>query len=174
MNIKKFLLFFLPLFFYAENSFSYNITLPASTPAQVYFSPQGGAQAAIIDTIARANRTIRVQAYVLTAAPVAKALIEAHRRGVDVRVLVDSGAFDGRGSVVRSLSRAGIPVHTDPGPGLGHNKVMILDNRTLVTGSYNWTRAAEMVNAENLLILEAPDLAREYARSWERRAGRSN
>jgi phosphatidylserine/phosphatidylglycerophosphate/cardiolipin synthase-like enzyme len=136
-------------------------------PVQVYFSPHGGAQAGLTAAIGRARKSILVQAYSFTSAPVAAALKAAHDRGVDVRVILDKSQRTERYSGMTYLVHAGIPTWIDPVHPIAHNKVMVIDGSTVVTGSFNFTRAAEDRNAENLLILESPELADYYARNWQ-------
>jgi phosphatidylserine/phosphatidylglycerophosphate/cardiolipin synthase-like enzyme len=135
-------------------------------PAHVYFSPQGGAQAGLVAAIAQARKTILVQAYSFTSGPVEQALKAAHDRGVAVRVILDKSQNTER-SGLRFLVQAGIPTWIDPIHAIAHNKVMVIDGGTVITGSFNFTRAAELKNAENLLILESPELADYYAKNWQ-------
>jgi len=136
---------------------------------EVCFTPPGDCTALLVREIRRARRSILVQAYGFTSAPIAQALAEAQRRGVAVRAILDRSTVGERYSVATYLSRAGIPVLLDDPPGLAHNKVMVMDGETVVTGSFNFTRAAEDRNAENLLVLRDPRLAAAYAANWERR-----
>jgi phosphatidylserine/phosphatidylglycerophosphate/cardiolipin synthase-like enzyme len=135
-------------------------------PVHLYFSPQGGAQAGLVAAIGRARKSLLVQAYSFTSGPVEEALKAAHDRGVDVRVILDRSQRNER-SGMGFLIRAGIPTWIDPVHAIAHNKVMVVDGRTVVTGSFNYTRAAEERNAENLLILESPELADYYAKNWQ-------
>ena len=93
----------------------------------------------------------------------------AQRRGVEVRVLLDGDAAEGPGSVLATLTRGRIPVLLDDPAGIAHNKVMVIDGARVITGSFNFTRAAEDRNAENLIVLRDPTLAAAYAANWERR-----
>jgi len=136
-------------------------------PAHVYFSPGGGAQAALVGAIARARQTILVQAYTFTSAPIAGALKAARDRGVDVRVILDRSQLTERYSGLTYLLHAGVPTWIDDAHPIAHDKVMVLDGRTVATGSFNFTRAAEERNGENLLLVESPALAALYARNWE-------
>lgn len=138
-----------------------------NVPAQVYFSPEGGAQAALVATLEQARTSVLVQAYTFTSAPVAAALKAAHDRGVEVKVILDRSQRTDRYSGMTFLVRAGIPTWIDSRHPIAHNKVMVIDGRTVVTGSFNFTRAAEEKNAENLLILESPALANLYRKNWE-------
>lgn len=136
-------------------------------PVQVYFSPNGGAQAALVAAIAQARKTVLVQAYSFTSAPVAGALKAAKDRGVAVRVILDKSQRTERYSGLTYLVHAGIPTWIDAAHPIAHDKVMVIDGRTVVTGSFNFTRAAEEKNGENLLIIESPALAERYARNWQ-------
>lgn len=131
----------------------------------------------IVNTLGSARKDVMVQAYVITARHIVSALIAAHRRGVDVRVILDRKELQGdRDEVygVDRLIRAGISVMVDEGVrGIAHNKVMIVDGRTVITGSYNFTWSAEHKNAENLLVIHDPSIAAEYAKNWKIRESHS-
>lgn len=143
------------------------------TPAQVFFSPRGGCTEAVVTALAGARKSVLVQAYSFTSAPIAGALKAAHDRGVDVRVILDRSQVGPRYTIARYLGHAGIPTWVDTVHGLAHNKVMILDGRTVITGSFNFTKAAEESNAENLLVLQDPALAQLYTQNWQARLARS-
>lgn len=135
---------------------------PMSTA--VYFSPNGGSTEAIIREINRAQHRIWVQAYSFTSAPIAEALIAAHKRGVEVLAVVDKSNQTDKYTVATFLNDSGIKTLIDDQHAIAHNKVMMIDNTTLITGSFNFTKAAEEHNAENLLVLnDVPDLAGAYA-----------
>jgi phosphatidylserine/phosphatidylglycerophosphate/cardiolipin synthase-like enzyme len=139
--------------------------------AQVYFSPDGGAQAALTREIGAARESVLAQAYYLSAVPVAKALAEAKRRGVRVEVILDKSQRADAHSAAGFLARAGVAVCFDAEHDIAHNKVMVFDEKTVVTGSYNFTRAAEERNAENLLILRDPGLVKAYLENWRAHRG---
>lgn len=122
------------------------------------------------NTIARAKKTILVQAYFFTASNIADALIEAHQRGIDVRVLVDSSQPSYRHTKIHRMAQQGIPVAIDKTPGIAHNKVMIIDDRYVLTGSFNWTHAAEHRNTENLLLIQGKSINQAYKKVWYQRA----
>jgi phosphatidylserine/phosphatidylglycerophosphate/cardiolipin synthase-like enzyme len=132
--------------------------------------------ATVLRTIDGARTTIRIQMYSLTLQEIVSALVRAKRRGIDVRVIVDRGQLhqDRNDSLrVASLASAGVPVLVDTVPGLMHDKVMVIDGDTVLTGSFNYTWGAEHWNAENLLVLHDPALAAEYLRNWNQRAAQS-
>ncbi|HJU12210.1 MAG TPA: phospholipase D family protein [Candidatus Binataceae bacterium] len=131
----------------------------------------------ILGAINGAHSTIRLQMYSLTLREVADALVRAKRRGVDVRLIVDRGQLhqDRNDSArVETLAAAGIPVLLDPVPGLMHDKVMVIDRETVLTGSFNYTWGAEHLNAENLIVLHDSDWAATYLRDWDQRAAQSH
>jgi phosphatidylserine/phosphatidylglycerophosphate/cardiolipin synthase-like enzyme len=141
----------------------------------VYFSPDGGATEAILEAMRGAKRTILVQAYLLYSTRLAGALVRAHQRGVQVHVILDAHAQPHHPpvSAVARLVAAGIAVSLDARHAWAHDKVMILDGEIVITGSHNWTVAADKNNGENLLVIRDPRLARVYTENWQRHARHS-
>lgn len=143
-----------------------------ATPVQqprtiVYFSPDGGATDALVREINAAQRQILVQAYSFTSAPIAKALVAAHQRGVVVRAILDKSNETAQYTGATFLTNAGVPVLVDAKHAIAHNKIMVIDGTTVVTGSFNFTKAAEEKNAENLLILkENAELVQRYTKNF--------
>ena len=138
---------------------------PVST-WQVYFSPRGGATSAIVQTIDKARSSVIVQAYSFTSSPIAEALVRAHSRGVAVRVILDRSQRTKKCSAADFLANSAILTKIDAAHAIAHNKVMIIDSRNVVTGSFNFTDAAEERNAENLLIIRSKELAAKYVDNW--------
>jgi phosphatidylserine/phosphatidylglycerophosphate/cardiolipin synthase-like enzyme len=152
------------------------LTGAGSAPTQdieVYFSPHGGATAAIVAELGMAKSSVNVLAYSFTSDPIAEALIAAHKRGVKVSMVVDSDETSGRGSDAKRVAGAGIPVLVDAKHAIAHNKVMVIDDMEVITGSFNFTTAAEHSNAENLLIIRRPSLAGKYLANWKEHAAHS-
>jgi phosphatidylserine/phosphatidylglycerophosphate/cardiolipin synthase-like enzyme len=138
-----------------------------SGQVETFFSPRGGCTDAIIRTIASARKSIHVQAYSFTSAPIAQALVAAHRRGVKTEVILDSSQKSEKYTEADFLTRAGVPTFIDSAHAIAHNKLMIIDEMTVVTGSFNFTKSAEERNAENVLILhQTPELAQKYLSNW--------
>jgi phosphatidylserine/phosphatidylglycerophosphate/cardiolipin synthase-like enzyme len=133
---------------------------------QVYFSPKGGATEAIIEALGHAHSSILVQAYSFTSEPIARALVRAHRRGLRVEILLDKSQQNQRYSVASLLTQASIPTVIDAAHAIAHNKVMIIDDETVITGSFNFTKAAEERNAENVLIIRSKHLAARFLENW--------
>lgn len=140
---------------------------PYSPSAQVYFSPKGGITEACVTAINGAKKTIHVQAYSFTSAPIAKALVEAHKRGLAVTVILDRSQKTEKYSSADFVAHAEIPTFIDAKHAIAHNKIMILDGLTVITGSFNFTKAGEESNAENLLILKDAKLAARYLANWQ-------
>ena len=146
----------------------------AGIQTRVYFTPWDDAEGAIMRAIRAAQRQVLVQAYVFTSGAIAGELINAKKRGVDVRITADSEQTERIStSRIGDLARAGIPVWIETRYQAAHNKTMVIDAGTaaavVITGSYNWTVAAQRRNAENVLIVSgAADLAQTYKANWER------
>jgi len=135
---------------------------------QVYFSPDGGCTQAVVEAIKAARQQVLVQAYEMTSPQIKSALLAAHQRGVKVSAVFDPEAVKEDGSIVADLATGGIPIFMDSfhSPGIAHNKVMVIDEAVVITGSFNFTKAAESRNAENLLVIHDPALAAAYARNF--------
>lgn len=139
----------------------------AEPTIKIYFSPQGGCQEAIIREIDQAKKTIDVAMYYFTSKPLAEALIRAERRGVRVRVYLDESQKTAKCSKVKELETGGCEIKFEDGPGLMHNKFCIIDKRVVITGSYNWTSAAERKNDETVLIIFEEDVARTFVEKFK-------
>jgi phosphatidylserine/phosphatidylglycerophosphate/cardiolipin synthase-like enzyme len=151
-------------------------TIASSTngPLEVYFSPNGGCTAAIVRELDAATRTIRVQAYSFTSRPIAQALLAAEQRGVTIEVLLDSSNRSDRYSAATFLKNHGIAVLIDGQHAIAHNKIILIDDAVIITGSFNFSRAAEESNAENLLVIrDQPELMARYQANFAAHAAHS-
>jgi phosphatidylserine/phosphatidylglycerophosphate/cardiolipin synthase-like enzyme len=134
---------------------------------QVFFSPKGGCTEAVVKNLDKATNSVLVQAYSFTSAPIAKALVDAHKRGVNVEVILDKSNRTEKYSSADFVQRAGIPTFIDAKHAIAHNKIMVIDAKTILTGSFNFTKAAEENNAENLLVIQDAVLAAKYIANWQ-------
>jgi len=142
---------------------------------KVYFSPHGGCTEAVVGAVKGARKQILVEAYSFTSEPIALALIDAEKRGVDVEVILDKSQEQARGSEADLISESGIPTFVDSAYRIAHDKVMVIDGNKVITGSFNFTRSAEEYNAENLLVISNdPPLAEQYAVSWRQHLSQSH
>ncbi|MBI5329909.1 MAG: phospholipase D family protein [Betaproteobacteria bacterium] len=150
------------------------LTLTLQGAAQVAFTPGDDAGALVITAIRNAKKQVLVQAYSFTHRDIGQALIDAKRRGVDVRVIVDlTQTENGKTSLIGWLTEQGVPMWVDAEHPAAHNKVMVIDagakTAAVVTGSFNFSHAADFRNAENVLVLrDNPNLAEAYAANWRR------
>jgi phosphatidylserine/phosphatidylglycerophosphate/cardiolipin synthase-like enzyme len=137
---------------------------PAAT---VCFTPGGNCTQVIVQAVGEAQRTILAQAYSFTSAPIAKALLDAHKRGVQVQVILDKSQRSEKYSSADFLANQGVPVVIDANHAIAHNKVIVIDGEMVLTGSFNFTKAAQAKNAENLLVIRDPTLATQYTQNGE-------
>ena len=143
---------------------------------EVYFSPNGGAEAALVKEINAAKFDLHVMTYQLTNKAISEAIIDAWKRGVTVKVIVDRSqrnAAKGDQYCCAAKVAQVMPVLLDAKHLIHHNKVVIIDKATVVTGSFNFSNAAEHANAENMLVLRDPELAGKYLATWEQHAAHS-
>ena len=133
----------------------------------VCFTPGEDCTEKIVKALSQGHSSIFVQAYSFTSAPIAKALIDAHKRGVQVEVILDKSQRREKYSSADFIAHAGIPTYIDSQHSIAHNKVMVIDGLTVVTGSFNFTKAAQEKNAENLLVIHDKALATRYVVNWE-------
>lgn len=141
---------------------------------QVYFSPDGGCTEAVVRELGKAKSTVLVQAYTFTSAPIAKALVEAKKRGVKIQVILDKSQRREKYTEADFLVHAGVPTWIDAKHAIAHNKIMVIDSHLVLTGSFNFTKAAEENNAENLLVIDDAVLAKKYAENWQKHLAHSD
>ena len=139
-----------------------------NTITQVCFSPHGGCTEAIVNQIDNAKSEILIQAYSFTSAPIAKALVNAHKRGVHVEIILDKSNKSKKYSAGDFTAHMGVTTYIDSRHAIAHNKIIIIDKETVITGSFNFTKAAEEKNAENLLIIKNKKLAEIYIDNWDK------
>ena len=135
------------------------------TPARVavYFSPHGSATEAVVHELTTAKTQVLMQAYGFTSVPIAKALVDAHKRGVQILAVLDKSNETDKYSAATFLAHAGIQTLIDAQHAIAQSKVLVIDSATIITGSFNFTKKAEVSNAENLLVIkDAPELLQAY------------
>ncbi len=133
-----------------------------------YFSPDRGAAAVLIGFIDRCISDIDVAIYSITHDDIAEALCRAHRRGVRVRILVDELQARSRYSDDEKLILEGITLKEDATSGAMHNKFIIGDHSSIITGSFNWSKNADERNAENFVIIRLQYVVKEFSREFNR------
>lgn len=153
--------------------------LAASGTVQIAFSPEDDAGEIVVQAIRGAKKQVLVQAFSFTHRKIAEALIEAKRQGVDVQFIADKEQIQRmeRG-LVPQIAAGGVPTFIDDTHDSAHNKIMIMDAGTpqaaVITGSFNFTHAAQHKNAENLLLFRGnPQLTQAYLGNWQRHRAHS-
>lgn len=147
------------------------VTCPKTT---VCFTPRENCTNQIIYAIDGAKKSVLVQAYTFTSKPIAQSLIRAKKRGVDIKVILDESQVRSKYSVINELFGQKIPIYIDYKPAISHSKIMIIDNQKIITGSFNFSNAAQKKNAENLLVITgSPSLVEQYVENWKDRQSQS-
>jgi phosphatidylserine/phosphatidylglycerophosphate/cardiolipin synthase-like enzyme len=131
------------------------------------FSPGSGCPSRIAALFARAQREVDVCVFTITDNRISDAIVDAHRRGIRLRIITDDDKSLDPGSDVARLARMGIPLRMDISPYHMHHKFAVFDGQAVLTGSYNWTRSAAEHNEENFVICHNPNLIREFARVFD-------
>lgn len=164
----------LPLAFFITLIFFSCVQAVAAEQAQVasavaYFTPGDQATSAIVEKIKSSTKSIFVQAYSFTSVPIAKALADAAQRNIYVAVLLDKSNESAKYGASDFIAGRVAEVWCDDKVAIAHSKVMIIDDHIVITGSFNFSVAAESKNSENLLILDSTDLAKSYRKNWDGR-----
>ena len=136
--------------------------------AESYFSPGEDCPRAIGRLLANASRAADICVFTITDDRLADAILDAHRRGIAVRIITDDAKAEDLGSDVSRFEEAGIPTRVDRSPFHMHHKFALLDEGTLLTGSYNWTRGAARDNEENLIVTTDPRFLAPFRRTFDR------
>lgn len=145
------------------------------TPVEVIFTSEDGAlENHIIPLVSQAQANIRFLAFSFTDYPLAQAMIDRAAQGVGVAGVIDKTQSGGQGSELGTLFCAGIPVRQDGNPQFMHNKLIIVDDRYVITGSLNFSTSAEESNDENVVILDNPEIARLYVQEFDKVYGQGS
>ena len=140
---------------------------PEKTSAEAYFSPGEECLDAIRRLLHQARRTADICVFTITDDRISDAIFDAHRRGVSIRIITDNEKADDLGSDIARFEAARIPLRVDRSPFHMHHKFAILDRKSLLTGSYNWTRGAARDNEENLIVTNDPRFVNPFLTTFE-------
>lgn len=139
------------------------------TRIETYFSPDDHTANRIIELIQNAQESIYFMAFSFTSDPIADAMIARANAGIDVAGVMETRQYHSNtGGEFDTLAEAGIDVHLDGNPNNLHHKVIIIDRKIVITGSYNFSRSAEERNDENTLIIHNAEIAAQYLAEFER------
>lgn len=156
-----------------HKSTSLSVPTTACPTITTCFTPGHDCTKEINQQISRANHTILVEAYQFTSKPIANALINAKNKGVSIKVILDKSQIKSKYSMLALLYQAGIPIWIDTKPAIAHNKIMIIDNIDVITGSFNFTDSAQKRNAENVVFISDKKTALHYTQNWKNREAQS-
>jgi len=151
-QIKITILLLLTIIFISQFSLS------SLAKTEVYFSLSDNPQKEIIKNINQTEAFINIAMYIFTDREIALPLVKARERGVKVRLYLDQDQVDYQYSQSRFLVQKGIKTRISSNNYIMHNKFAIIDNRLLLTGSYNWTFSANHRNDENLMVIDDPEI----------------
>lgn len=140
-----------------------------SSEIEVFFSPNDHVTDKIVSKIHDSKKSILVLAYSFTSKRISDALIAAHKHGVDVQIIIDGGQMNPDKTEADDCQQAGIPVFMDTKYRIAHDKVMIFDDQCVLTGSFNFTNAAEYSNSENVVFIQNPTAAMVFKDRWDQR-----
>lgn len=152
--------------------FSMSALSHADPSVQVGFSPEGSARQLVLETIGSAQHSIQMLAYAFQAPDIAQALVDAKKRGVQVRIVVDKQRNQGKTSkaAMDLVTLNGVELRTNEHFHIHHDKTIIVDGNTVETGSFNFASSAETVNSENVVVIrDMPHVSRQYVAHWQSR-----
>lgn len=131
---------------------------------EIFFTPGVACENNIIERINKSKK-IDIAVYSITNQDITNAIIAAHKRGADIRVITDRTQAKGKKSLIGTIKRARIPVLTNKKHKIEHNKFAVFDDIHIVSGSYNWTENASKYNSENCIFFNQPN--KEYSNRFE-------
>lgn len=139
------------------------------TEVEVFFSPRGGGREAVVEELKQAKKSVSFLTFSLTDPETGATLVEKAKAGVKVEGVFDRWLAAGEYSLFKPLQSAGIKVYRDGNQALMHHKVIVIDNKTVITGSYNYSQNAEVNNNEAFVIIRgATQVAGAYAGEFRR------
>ncbi len=134
----------------------------------VYFSPGTSCLNAILEQIEAARSSLKICVFTISDDRITRAILQAHRSGIKVKIVTDNEKLHDQGSDIRQLAQAGVPVRVDNTSNHMHHKFAIVDNTVVVTGSYNWTRSAALYNHENIIVTSAKPIVEGFCEEFDR------
>ncbi|MCB9450735.1 MAG: phospholipase [Anaerolineaceae bacterium] len=139
------------------------------TPVQVLFAPEDEVVPTMIQLLSGAKSSIRFMAFSFTLSDVGNVLLNQAQNGVSVTGIFETTGSETAFSELTPLFCAGLPVRQDGNGYVFHHKVFIVDDTTVLTGSFNFSASARDSNDENIVIISDPDLAAQYIAEFNRR-----
>lgn len=144
-------------------------TTVAGTPLQVYFGPEDDVGDWIALAVKEARTSVRFMAFAFTHEQIGQAVLDRAQAGVPVAGIFEQRGSETASSLLAPMLCAGLPVRQDGNPRTFHHKVFILDDETVILGSFNFTASADDSNDENALIITNAEIAAQYNAEFDRR-----
>ncbi|MFH1460003.1 MAG: phospholipase D-like domain-containing protein [Candidatus Omnitrophota bacterium] len=157
-----FQLFSFFLIFWISGSLFYSLSFAEIIDITSLFSPEEDCACKIIEEIKKAEKSILIAMYTFTSESLAQSLVQAEKRGVSVKVCLDGENAANKYSKAKFLAKNGITPKLIFGQGIMHHKFCIIDDRLLLTGSFNWTASADLRNDENVIFIKSNELAEKF------------
>jgi len=132
------------------------------TITEAHFSPGEDCRRQLLDLVIAARETLYISVFTISDDRLSDAIIAAHKRGIQVRLITDNDKALDQGSDIARLIDHGIDVRMDNTANHMHHKFAVVDKHILVNGSFNWTRSATDYNQENILVTNEPKLVAAY------------
>lgn len=140
----------------------------AAQKIEAAYYPYGGAEELAVKAVKSASQSIFVAAEDITSGPLTQSLVEAHKRGVNILVVLDKSQDKQHQRGAKSLTKEGIQVHIDRKHTVMHNYYMVIDGQTVETGRFNYSQEAAKKSADNVLVMwNSPDIAKSYRANWQ-------
>ncbi len=138
------------------------------SPLQILFSAEDHAISNLIAIVNDAKVNIRFLAFSFTDYPLAQAMIDRAKAGADVKGVYETFGSNSTGSELKTFWCAKVPVRQDGNPSFLHDKIIIIDNTIVVTGSLNYSSNADDSNEENVVILDNAEIAALYLQEFDK------
>ena len=135
--------------------------------SRAYFSPGTSCVDKIIASLNSVQETLDICVFTISDDVISRAILDAHKRGVQVRIITDDEKVDDKGSDISEFVANDVLVKTDDGPSHMHHKFAIFDGQTLLNGSFNWTRSASRNNNENIIVDSTPHLVTSFQDTFD-------
>jgi len=136
--------------------------------SSAYFSPGESCRQAINGQINSATKNLKICVFTISDDLITQAILAAHKRGVAIQLLTDNDKLFDVGSDIMQLSKSGITIKVDNTANHMHHKFLIADDRTVLSGSYNWTNSAARFNQENIIVTSEGGIVKLFLKEFER------
>lgn len=134
---------------------------------EAHFSPGEDCRRQLLDLLVSARETIDISIFTISDDRLANAIVNAHKRGIQIRLITDNDKAQDQGSDIYYLIDQGLNIRMDKTENHMHHKFAIIDKNVLVNGSFNWTRSATEYNQENILVTNEQKLVAAYLAEFE-------